>query len=165
MKTLQDYINESILDDKEVLIDNTIKDFKNPFYFVTNLMSNKVSLIDYEQEINKSFRKFIKDLKPSYPIKIFIYSSSTGIKLTLNENIKGYDPLIILRPGYLWPKNDDPFGFPGDQKMVIFFTKPFKEDYVHYGFKNETDYIHWIKMISKKYNLKQSKNDKYVYYI
>ena len=159
MKTLY----ESILDDEDVLISNAIKDTKNPFYFIANLMSNKVNLIDYKQEIDKSFKKFIKELKLSYPVKIAV--DANGIKLTLNENIEGYDPLIILRPGYLWSKNDDVYGFPGDQKMVIFFSEPFIMDYIYYGFDDETDYIHWVKMTAKKYNLNQSKKDILVYYI
>ena len=39
------------------------------------------------------------------------------------------------------------------------------EDYRYYGFEDETDYIYWIKMIAKKYNLKQSKKDELVYYL
>jgi hypothetical protein len=159
MKTLY----ESILDDEDILIGNAIKDTNNPFQFVSDLMSNKVNLIDYKQEIDKVFKKFIKDLKPNYPIKIV--ADTTGVKLSLNGNLESYDPLIILRSAHLWPKNNDPYGFSGDQKMVIFFTEPFMEDYLYYGFKDETDYIYWIKMIAKKYNLNKSKKDPLVYYI
>jgi hypothetical protein len=70
-----------------------------------------------------------------------------------------------LRPGYLWSKDNGAYGLPDDKQLVIFFTEPFIEDYIYYGFKDETDYIHWIKMIAKKYNLKQSKKDEFVYYI
>lgn len=159
MKTLY----ESILDDEDILISNAIKDTNNPFQFVSNLMSNKVNLKDYKQEIDKSFKKFIKELKPNYPVKIVV--DTTGVKLSLNENLESYDPLIILRTGNLWTKNDDVYGLPGDQKMVIFFSEPFMEDYLYYGFKDETDYRHWIEMIAKKYNLNKSKKDPLVYYI
>ena len=157
MKTLY----ESILDDEEVLIDNTIKDAKNPFITLANLMSNGVNLIDYKQEIEKLFGKFIKTIKSKFPIETT--KQPYGIKLQIQHH--DCDPLIILRPGHLWSKNEDPYGFSGDQKMVIFFSEPFMEDYLYYGFKDETDYIHWIKMIAKKYNLNKSKKDPLVYYI
>jgi hypothetical protein len=49
--------------------------------------------------------------------------------------------------------------------MVIFFTEPFMEDYLYYGFKDERCYRDWIHAIAKKYNLKKSKKDEFVYYI
>jgi hypothetical protein len=39
MKTLQDYINESILDDEDVLIGNVKKDSKNPFVLLDTLLN------------------------------------------------------------------------------------------------------------------------------
>lgn len=160
---LKKKIKESLLDDEEDLIKD-IKEFSNnPFQFIATLMSNKVHLMDYKHEIDKVFKKFIKELKPSYPVKIVL--DANGVKFILNENIEGYDPLIILRPGYLWAKDNDVYGLPDDKQLVIFFTEPFMEDYYYYGFEDETDYIYWIKMIAKKYNLKQSKKDALVYYI
>lgn len=160
---LKKKIKESLLDDEEDLIKD-IKEFSNnPFQFVATLMSNKVHLMDYKQEIDKVFKKFIKELKPSYPVKIVL--DANGVKFTLNENIEGYDPLIILRPGYLWSKDNDAYGLPDDKQLVIFFTEPFMEDYLHYGFKDERYYNDWIRTVAKKYNLNQSKKDEYVYYI
>ena len=146
-----------ILDDEDKLISDAIKDVKNPFYFVTDLMSNMVNLKDYKQEIDKVFKKFIKDLKPSCPIKIVV--DTNVVKLSLGGS-GIYDQLILLRPG-----RDVVYGLPGDQKMVIFFSEPFMENYVYYGFKNERCYRGWIRTIAKKYNLKQSKKDEFVYYI
>lgn len=152
---------ESILDDEDTLIGNAIKDTNNSFQFVANLMSNEVNLIDYKQEIDKLFKKFIKTIKSKHPIEII--TQSNGIMLQIQHS--HFDPLIILRLGNLWSKNDDVYGLPGDQKMVIFFTEPFMEDYFYYGFKDERYYNDWIHTIVKKYNFKQSKKDKYVYYL
>lgn len=160
---LKKKIKESLLDDEEDLIKDIKKFSNNPFYFVTNLMSNGEDLIDYRQEIDKSFKKFIEELKPNYPVKIVF--DTNGVKLTLNRNLESYDPLIILRPGRLWSKNDNVYGIPDDKQLVIFFTEPFMEDYLHYGFKDERYYRDWIRTIAKKYNLKQSKKDEFVYYI
>jgi hypothetical protein len=157
MKTLY----ESILDDEDVLIGNAIKDTNNPFQFVSNLINNERPLIHYKQEIEKIFGKFIKTIKSKQRIEII--TKLDGIKLRLQHS--AFDPLIILRPGNLWSKNDDPYGFSGDQKMVIFFTEPFMEDYLYYGFKDERYYNDWIRTIAKKYNLNKSKKDDYVYYI
>ena len=157
MKTLY----ESILDDEDILIGNAIKDTNNPFQFVSALINDEDLLIYHKREIEKIFGKFIKTIKSKQPIEII--TQSNGIKLRLQHS--AFDPIIILRTGNLWSKNDDPYGFSGDQQLVIFFTEPFMEDYFYYGFKDETDYIHWIKMIAKKYNLNKSKKDKYVYYI
>ena len=158
---LKKKIKESLLDDEEDLIKD-IKEFSNnPFQFASALINNKDLLIYHKQEIEKLFSKFIKTIKSKSPIEIT--TQPYGIKLQIQRH--ACDPLIILRPGDLWTKNYDVYGFPGDQQLVIFFTEPFMEDYVYYGFKDETDYIHWIKMIAKKYNLKKSKKDEFVYYI
>ena len=119
------------------------------------------TLILSAQFIEKIFGKFIKTIKSKQPIEII--TQSNGIKLRLQHS--AFDPIIILRTGNLWSKNDDPYGFSGDPQLVVFFTEPFMEDYFYYGFKDETDYIHWIKMIAKKYNLNKSKKDEFVYYI
>ena len=152
---------KSILDDEEVLISNAIKDTNNPFQFVSALISDGDLLIRHKQEIEKLFAKFIKTIKPKHPIEII--TQSNGIKLQIQHS--DFDPLIILRTGNLWSKNDNVYGLPGDQKMVIFFSESFIEDYLYYGFKDETDYRHWIEMIAKKYNLNKSKKDPLVYYI
>lgn len=157
MKTLY----ESILDDEETLIGNSIKDSQNPFQFVSALMDNENLLIRHKQEIEKLFDKFIKTVKSKHPIEI--NTQLDGIKLRMKH--RAFDPLIILRPGDLWDKDDDPYGFSGDQQLVIFFTEPFMEDYHYYGFKDERYYRDWIRTIAKKYNLKQSKKDEFVYYI
>ena len=158
---LKKKIKESLLDDEGDLIKD-IKEFSNnPFQFIATLINNEDLLIYHNQEIEKIFGKFIKTIKSKSPIEII--TDPVGIKLQIRHS--AWDPLIILRPGDLWSKNDDMYGFSDDKQLVIFFTEPFMEDYVHYGFKDETDYIHWIKMIAKKYNLKKSKNDKFVYYI
>ena len=48
-------------------------------------------------------------------------------------------------------------GDSSEQKFIM--------DYIYYGFEDESDYIHWIKMIAKKYDLNKSKKDVLVYYI
>lgn len=154
-------IKESLLDDEEELVKN-IKDFSNnPFQIVSTLINDGDPLIYHKQEIEKLFSKFIKTIKSKHPIEII--TQSNGIKLQIQHY--ACDPLIILRPGCLWSKNNDPYGFPGDQQLVIFFTELFMEDYLYYGFKNERYYNDWIRTIAKKYNLKQSKKDEFVYYI
>ena len=152
---------ESILDDEDVLIGNAIKDTNNPFQFVSALINDEDLLIHHEQEIEKLFGKFIKTIKSNSPMEII--TQPAGIKLKIRRSV--FDPLIILRPGDLWDKDDDPYGFSGDQQLVIFFTEPFMEDYHYYGFKDERYYRDWIRTIAKKYNLKQSKKDEFVYYI
>jgi hypothetical protein len=157
---LKKKIKESLLDDEEDLIKD-IKDFSNnPFQFVAALINNEDLLSCHKQEIEKLFGKFIKTIKSKHSIEII--TQFNGIMLRLQH--ADLDPLIILRAGYLWSK-DDPYGLSGDQKMVIFFTEPFMEDYIYYGFKDERYYRDWIRTIAKKYNLKQSKKDEFVYYI
>lgn len=158
---LKKKIKESLLDDEGDLIKD-IKEFSNnPFQIISTLINNKDLLIHHKQEIEKSFDKIINTIKSKSHIELIVGPERILIQLQRYD----CDPLIIARPGSLWPKNNDPYGFAGDQQIVVFFTEPFIEDYVHYGFKDETDYIHWIKMIVKKYNLKKSKNDEFVYYI
>lgn len=156
-------IKESLLDDEEDLIKD-IKDFSNnPFQFVSALINNEDILIRHKQEIEKLFGKFIKTIKSKSPIKII--TQHAGIVLQIKQHTYACDPLIILRPGRLWSKNDDPHGFSDDKQLVIFFTEPFMEDYLYYGFKDERDYRDWIRTIAKKYNLKKAKKDEFVYYI
>ena len=158
---LKKKIKESLLDDEEDLIKD-VKEFSNdPFQFIAALMDNEKPLIHHKQEIEKLFSKFIKTIKSKHTIEIV--TDLNGIKLRIQCSI--FDPLIILRPGRLWSKYDDPYGFSGDQQLVIFFTEPFMEDYFYYGFKDEKHYRDWIRTIAKKYNLKQSKKDEFVYYI
>ena len=158
---LKKKIKESLLDDEEDLIKD-IKEFSNnPFQFAATLINNDDLLIQHKQEIEKLFGKFIKMVKSKYPIEII--TKIDGIMLRMER--RAFDPLIILRPGHWWPKNDDPYGFSGDQQLVIFFTEPFMEDYLYYGFKDERHYRDWIRTIAKKYNLKKAKKDEFVYYI
>ena len=158
---LKKKIKESLLDDEEDLIKD-IKEFSNnPFHFVATLINNDDLLIQHKQEIEKLFDKVIRTIKSKPHIRLI----AEPRRIAIQHQLYACDPLIILRPGSLWPKNNDPYGFPGDQQLVVLFTEPFMEDYIIYGFKDETDYIHWIKMIVKKYNLKQSKKDVLVYYI
>ena len=158
---LKKKIKESLLDDEEDLIKD-IKEFSNdPFQFIANLISNNEILIRHRQEIEKIFGKFIKTIKSNFPIEII--TESNGIKLQIQHY--GCDPLIIIRPGSLWPKDNDVYGLPDDKQIVVFFTEPFMEDYVNYGFKNEKQNFDWIHEFTKKYNLKQSKKDELVYYL
>ena len=58
MKTLNDYIKESILDDEDVLINNAEKDSKNPFIVIGNLIASSNNLqkdITTQQAIDKIF--------------------------------------------------------------------------------------------------------------
>lgn len=159
---LKKKIKESLLDDEEDLIKD-IKEFSNnPFQFVATLINNEDLLIQHKQEIEKLFSKFIKTIKSKSPIETI--TQPKGVKI-LHRRHYAYDPLIILRPGDFWPKNEDPYGFSDDKQLVIFFTEPFMEDYISYGFENERYYRDWIRAIAKKYNLKQSKKDEFVYYI
>ena len=158
---LKKKIKESLLDDEGDLTKD-IKEFSNdPFQFISTLINNGDLLIYHKQEIEKLFGKFIKTIKSKSPIEII--TQSKGIKLQIQQHV--CDPLIILRPGKLWSKNDDPYGFSGDPQLVVFFTEPFMEDYFYYGFKDERYYRDWIHTIAKKYNLKKSKKDEFVYYI
>lgn len=158
---LKKKIKESLLDDEEDLIKD-IKDLSNnPFQLVAALINREEDLTNHKKDIEKLFGKFIKTIKSKYSIEII--TQPKGIKFKIPHS--DFDPLIILRPGDLWQKNNDPYGFSDDKQLVIFFTEPFIEDYLSYGFKDERYYRDWICTIAKKYNLKQSKKDKFVYYI
>lgn len=159
---LKKKIKESLLDDEEDFIKDVKEFSNNPFQFVSTLINNEDLLIYHEQEIEKLFGKFIKTIKSNHPIDV-ITQPMRSIKLQIRHS--DFDPLIILRPGNLWPKSNDPYGFPGDQQIVVFFTEPFMGDYINYGFKDERYYRDWIHTIAKKYNLKKSKKDEFVYYI
>jgi hypothetical protein len=158
---LKKKIKESLLDDEEDLIKDVKEFSNNPFQFIAALISRDEFLIYHKQEIEKLFDKVIKTIKSKSSIELVV--QPRGIKIQLQRYDS--DPLIILRPGHLFSKNDDPYGFPGDQQIVVFFTELFMEDYVNYGFKGEKQYFDWIHEFTKKYNLKKSKKDEFVYYI
>ena len=69
-------VSESILDDEDELISNTIKNTKNPFYFVSTLINNEDLLIRHKQEIEKLFGEFIKTAAVFSDKATFIASTS-----------------------------------------------------------------------------------------
>lgn len=159
---LKKKIKESLLDNEEDLIKD-IKEFSNnPFQLAATLINNDDLLIQHKQEIEKLFDKVIKTIKSKPHIQLFVEPRHIAVQ---HQQLYTCDSLITIRPDSLWPKNNDPYGLPGDQQIVVFFTEPFIEDYLSYGFKDEKQYLDWVHELTKKYNLKQSKKDKFVYYI
>lgn len=168
MKTLQDYIYESILDDEEVLINDTEKSLSNPFVMIMTIINNSSNAAnDYrsELEVKKIFNKYILDTLP-YEIRSKIrIRISTGLFRVFCSNDSGNEELILATNNSLEAAKELNT-HKGDKTAVLFLdAKAFRKLVTDcYNFKNVPDYHNWVKYIVTKYKLNKS-TDKYVYTI
>ena len=169
MKTLQDYINESILDDEEVLVADTKKSVSNPFCRIQSIASNSNYLPDdtkAKQEIESIIRK---ELLPDFPsgysnICRFKYMDN-GVRLLAYSNIHFYEEDLIMICNNNLEAATSLKANKGDKVAILFLDAKAWRKYVKmYGFKSTPDYHNWIEYIAAKYKLNKT-TDKYIYTI
>lgn len=158
MKTLNDYIKESILDDEEELMNKASKDANNPFLTLKNLLIENVKdKKDYTKEVEKLIQKPILDVIKKYPslknikfrehLSPFLYSNNKAI-------------------GYSYYSDDVEYGF-------LDITYHVKEDKLYIGINNTTSKYNydlglhnlWDKINStliRDYNFKKTNFNKYM---
>ena len=163
---------ESILDDEEVLISNSIKDTQNPFYMLSQYFKDNTSQRlddDFKSqiEIKKIFHRYIfpelpehlKNLKISYSgdnIYLVINSSDYYIAYFMMIKTNIYDDVEIVNTNK-------------DDKLMILFLDPTigpsdKRDLNKIYKLTKDKHDRFIKKFAKKFNLHPSK-DKYIYSI
>ena len=153
MKTLNDYIKESILDDEDVLMNKAEEDSKNPFIVIGNLIvasNNLQKDTTTQQEIKKVIEKEIFKYLPKIfksPQHLFIqyYKEVVAIKWGSNDNVE----FLKIRGGY------------NDCKAVVYFF----DEITHiesFGFKNDTQYEKWVKDFMKKFDLEPTQHDMFI---
>lgn len=160
MRTLNDYIKESILDDEDVLIGKAEEDSKNPFIVIGNLIVSSNNLqkdTTTQQEIDKIIRNELVEYLPdifktsSWASKkgliINYYGSTVSIKWGSNSNVE----FLTIRGGYQ------------DYKAVVYFLDSYHMEQVKsFGFKNKTQYEKWAKEFMKKFDLKRTPHDMFI---
>ena len=167
MKTLQDYINESILDDEEVLVADTKKSVNNPFVMIFNLLNSSKDIRDdfkTQTEIKKIFYKYLAEGLP--------YETTSNIrfrfthqffsmyisKLSYNEDL-----ITITQNNLEAAKELNTHN--GDNIAILFLDdKAFRKQVKEYGFSSSKHYRDWKDYIAAKYKLNKSK-DNYIYTI
>lgn len=172
MKTLY----ESILDDEDELIDKSIKQVKNPFFKIKNILlqnNNKeqiIKIIKNEIDFKKDFKDFevgVDDTSGS------VYTSG-GIYfyLPINKKKLYVNPYILFMQLYDDPKPKyGPFSNIDIPEKALMISFPNSTNFSEnkfiknkFGFKDGFEYKRWLIDFVKRYDLKPSKN-KYIYYI
>lgn len=155
MKTLNEYIKESILDDEDVLINNAKEDSKNPFIVIGNLITSSNDLskdITTQQEIKKVIEKEIFKYLPKIfknPQQMFIqyFKEVVSIKWDSNSNVE----FLSIRGGNK------------DRKAAVYFLDPYYVDQLKiYGFNDENTYEKWVKGFMKRFNLTPTPRDIFI---
>ena len=160
MKTLNDYIKESLLDDEEVLMNNAKEDSENPFIVIGNLITLSDNLqkdITTQQAIDKIIRNELVEYLPDI-FKTSSWASKKGLVTNYYGNtvaIKwGSDSNICFleirgkRLGY---------------KVTVYFLDAYHEEQVKlFGFKNKTQYEKWVKGFMKRFNLTPTLRDEFI---
>lgn len=92
MKTLNDYIKESILDDEEELIDRASKDANNPFLTLKNLLiENFKDKKNHTKEVERLIQKPILDVIKKYPpLKNIKFRKHLSFSHSTNNKYVGY---------------------------------------------------------------------------
>ena len=106
MKTLTDYIKESILDDEEELMGRASKDANNPFLTLKNLLIENIKdKKDYTKEVKKLIQKPILDVIKKYPplknikfrkhLSLFRYPYAKAVRYSYYSDDAEYEFLDI----------------------------------------------------------------------
>lgn len=169
MKTLY----ESILDNEDALIDKSIKQVKNPFVKIKNII-----LQNNKEQIIKIIKKEIDFKRDFKDFEVGVVDTSGGVYntggvyfyLPINKKKPYMNPNILFMRLYDDPKYG-PFSNIDIQEkdLMICFpdpTNPIENKFIKnkFGFKNVFEYKIWLIDFVKRYDLKPSK-DKYIYYI
>lgn len=137
---------KSILDDEDVLIDNAIKDSKNPFLTIKN---------NYIKRGNKFNEDDLKILDEKVFIGKFSIYKYKNIKKLLDKNKDSYWTQLKI-PEYVWYLND----IYGDLKLLAYFETIFsihpEGDKLYIYIRDDANDELWSEFksyIIKKYNL------------
>lgn len=166
---------ESILDNEDTLIDKSIKQVKNPFVKIKNILlqNNNIQYIkSITEQIIKNEIDFQKDFK-DFEIGIGgsgIINTTIYYYLPINKKKPYMNPDILVIRLYNDPKYG-PFSnidIPEEDLMISFPdpNNPTENKFIKnkLGFKDVFEYKRWLTDFVKRYDLKLSK-DKYIYYI
>lgn len=170
MKTLNDYIKESILDDEEELIGRSIKDSQNPFLILKYdyINNGKIVYTGSIDEIKKIFDQY--KVMDNIPMNDNLYLAS--FRNSLGVEIDGYaECLIEISKNYMKENNSTFINTQNKYKEfnkdsnIISFQEWFGNDngFIEIMFKTKAKYLKWIRGFTKKYNMK--KIDDFLYFL
>lgn len=149
MKTLNDYIKESILDDEESLIGNSIKDSQNPFMVLYNYYLSNGEKIPFGEQ--KDISNILKSLELPLKSKLTAFEIYIVDSKLFAIHDDDYNVLCFIT-------FDDEFSYNGisyDCKLFIEFLEG-----ADWGRKKMNYYM---KSWAKKYDLKHA--SKNIYYL
>jgi len=168
MKTLY----ESILDDEEVLIGNSIKDSQNPFHILSQyIKKGQDSWLEYDFKsqirIKNILHKFVFPELPEHLKNLKIRYSGDNIYLVIDPSDYETADFMTIRTNIY--SDVDGVNTNKDDKLMIFFLDPTqvpsdKRDLNKIYKLTKDKYDKFIKKFVKKFNLHPSK-DKYIYSI
>jgi hypothetical protein len=173
MKTLNDYIRESILDDEEVLIGNATKDSKNPINLFRQYLINRSSnnRLDDDFKAQADIRGIVnKYLIPALPeqlknLNVKFYGEN--IALNISSYYSDFTTDFIIFRANIFSDVDTVQTNSNDELAIIFLDPTLPSDKKDlnkkYGLTKDK-YDKFIKKFAKKFNLHPSK-DKYIYSI
>ena len=155
MRTLNDYIKESILDDEDVLMNKAEEDSKNPFIVIGNLIVAS-SHLDNDNSTQQAIDKIIRNELVEYLPKIF--------KSPQHLFIQYFKDVVSIKPV---PDSDFEFlkirGSYQDHKAVVYFLESHYKSLIKLlGFKNDTQYEKWVKNFMKKFDLEPTPHDMFI---
>ena len=169
MKTLNDYIRESLLDDEEKLIGRSIKDSQNPFLMIKyNYINNgKIAYTGSIDEIQKIFDQY--KVMDNIPMNDNLYLAS--FRNSLEVEIRGYAECFIeISKNYMKENNSTFINTQNKYKEfnkdsnIISFQEWFGKDngFIEIMFKTKAKYLKWIREFTKKYHMKKVDDFMYI---
>jgi hypothetical protein len=169
MKTLNDYIRESLLDDEEKLIGRSIKDSQNPFLILKyNYINNgKIAYTGSIDEIKKIFDQY--KVMDNIPMNDHLYLAA--FRNSLGVEIDGYaECLIEISKNYMKEESKTYKDIKSkckdfnNESLVITFQEWFGQDngFIEIMFKTKAKYLKWIREFAKKYQIKKVDDFMYI---
>lgn len=152
MKTLNDYIKESILDDEDVFINKIKEESNNPFIVIGNLIASSNDLPKdttaqqyIKNVVEKDIFKYLPNIfKNPQHVLIQYFKDTISIKWNSNSDIE----FLKIRGGYQ------------DYNAIVYFLDSFYAE--SFGFKNDTQYEKWVKEFMKRFDLKPTQHDMFI---
>ena len=167
-------LQESILDDEEVLIGNATKDSKNPINLLRKYLKNRRgdNRLDDDFKAQADIRKIInKHIIPTLPehlknLNVRFYGENIALNISSYYSDFVAD-LIIFRSNIF--SDVDTVQTNSNDELAIIFLDPFlpsdKKDLNKKYELTKDKYDKLIKKFVKEFNLNPSKKDKYIYSI
>ena len=151
MKTLNDYIRESILDDEDVLISKSIEDSQNSFYIIKSLLNECNYNLKQARNKQEYIERILKPIKDQFMKYSKIKKNGLGFDID-NPFMNNYACSLIF------------YTFHGGERMPLFefvyelHSKDEMSCYIN-TIANESGYSTILNGVSKflmdKYNFKQ----------